>query len=44
MNLLSKFYNCVEEINSGMDTASINNSNDNKCIEKRIPLDENFMK
>ena len=42
MNLLSKFYNCVEEINSGMDTAAINNSNDNKCIEKRIPLDENF--
>ena len=41
-NLLSKFYNCVGEINSGMDTAAINNSNDNKCIEKRIPLDENF--
>ena len=44
MNLLSKFYNCVGEMNSEMDSEAINNSNDNKCIEKRIPLDENFLK
>ena len=43
-NLLSKFYNCVGEMNSEMDSEAINNSNDNKCIEKRIPLDENFLK
>ena len=43
-NLLSKFYNCVGEMNSEMDSEAINNSNDNKCIEKRIPLDENFFK
>ena len=43
-NLLSKFYNCVGEINSEMEASLANNSNDNKCIEKRIPLDESFLR
>ena len=44
MNLLSQFHICVGEINVGLETSAINNSNDNKCKERRIPLDESFLK
>ena len=44
MNLLSKFHICVGEINSEIDSASINNSNDGRCGEMRIPLDESFLR
>ena len=44
MNLLSKFHICVGEINAEIDSASVNNSNDGKCGEMRIPLDESFLK
>ena len=44
MNILSKFHVCVGEINIGLETAALNNSNDNKCREKRIPLEEIYLK
>ncbi len=44
MNILSKFHLCVGEINGGMDSATVNNSNDGKCRNMRIPLDETFLK
>ena len=44
MNILSKFHLCVGEINGGMDSATVNNSNDGKCGNMRIPLDETFLK
>ena len=44
MNILSKFHVCVGEINIGLETAALNNSNDNKCREKRIPLEEFYLK
>ena len=42
--ILSKFYSCVAEINSNLDSASLNNSNDKKCQLSRIPLDESLLK
>ena len=44
MNILSKFHVCVGEINIGLETAALNNSNDNKCREKRIPFEEFYLK
>ena len=44
MNILSQFHIAVGEINTGLETSALSNSNDNKCREKRIPLDESFLK
>jgi hypothetical protein len=44
MNILTKFHVCVGEVNIGLETADLNNSNDNKCREKRIPFEEIYLK
>ena len=44
MNILSQFHISVGEINTGLETSALNNSNDNKCKERRIPLDESLLK
>jgi hypothetical protein len=44
MNVLSQFHIAVGEINTCLETSALSNSNDNKCREKRIPLDESFLK
>ena len=44
MNFLSQFHIRVGEINTCLETSALSNSNDNKCKEKRIPLDESFLK
>ena len=44
MNILTKFHVCVGEVNIGLETAALNNSNDNKCREKRIPFEEIYLK
>ena len=44
MNLLSQFHITVGEINTGMETAALSDSNSNKCKERRIPLDESLLK
>ena len=44
MNILSQFHISVGEINTGLETSALNNSNDNKCKERRIPLDVSLLK
>ena len=44
MNILSQFHISVGEINTGLETSALNNINDNKCKERRIPLDESLLK
>lgn len=44
MNILSQFHIAVGEINTGLETAALSNSNDNKCREKRIPLNESLLR
>jgi hypothetical protein len=39
-----KFHTCIAEINSALDAAALNKSNDQKCQLKRIPLDESYLK
>ena len=40
----TKFHTCIAEINSALDAAELNKSNDQKCRLKRIPLDESLLK
>ena len=40
----SQFHICIGEINSALDVASSNKTNDQKCKLKRIPLDETLLK
>ncbi len=42
--VMSDFHSCIGEVNSSLDSASIENTNDNKCKLKRIPLDESLLK
>ena len=42
--IMGDFHTCIGEINSSLDTASTENSNDNKCKLNRIPLDESLLK
>ena len=42
--ILGDFHTCIGDINSSLDTASTENSNDNKCKLNRIPLDESLLK
>jgi len=44
VEISGKFHSCVAEINSNLDSASLNNSNDQKCQLNRIPLDESLLK
>jgi hypothetical protein len=44
IEISSKFYTCVAEINSSLNSAFLDKSNDNKCKLKRIPLDESLLK
>ena len=39
-----EFHSCVAEINSALDSAALNKSNDDKCKLNRIPLDESQLK
>ena len=39
-----KFITCIAEINSALDAAALNKTNDQKCQLKRIPLDESYLK
>lgn len=42
--ILSQFHTCIGEINSSLDAASVDKSNDHKCQLNRIPLDDNLLK
>ena len=44
MNIMSQLHICVGEMNIGLETSILNKGNDNKCKERRIPLDESFLK
>ena len=44
MNIMSQLHVCVGEINIGLETSALNKSNDNKCKERRIPLDESLLR
>ena len=44
MNIMSQLHVCVGEINMGLETSSLNKTTDNKCKEKRIPLDESLLR
>ena len=40
----SQFHLCIGEINSALDAAVSNKTNDQKCQLKRIPLDDSLLK
>ena len=42
--IAGQFYTCIGQINTDLNTAFANKSNDNKCQLKRIPLDESLLK
>ena len=42
--ILAKFHSCVAEINSGLDSAALNKTNDQKCKLNRIPFDDSLLK
>ena len=44
MNIMSQLHICVGEMNIGLETSILNKGNDNKCKERRIPLDESLLK
>ena len=39
-----QFITCIAEINSALDAAALNKTNDHKCQLKRIPLDDTYLK
>ena len=40
----SQFHTCAAEICGALDASALNKSNDEKCQQKRIPLDETLLK
>ena len=42
--ILGKIHSCVGEINSSLDSAALNKTNDQKCQLNRIPLDDSLLR